>query len=89
MTSKDERDRKQAGNSKPTIVEQLRAAFVAHLAAGHSLRSVERESGVDFRQLVRFRDGEAIGIVVADRLAGYLGLKLRSDRKPRRKAKPQ
>jgi transcriptional regulator with XRE-family HTH domain len=49
-----------------------------------SLRAVSRGSGVSVAQLSRLMSGErGLSIDAAEKLADYLGLRIRIDRKPR------
>lgn len=91
--------RKQVANSAETsdkqpascnagqvdLLTQLRQALQTRLDDGESVRSICRQSGVDLRQLQRFRDGEQIGIVVASRLSVGLGLSLQPDQPSRKR----
>jgi transcriptional regulator with XRE-family HTH domain len=58
------------------IIEVLRRELAAALAAGVSLRSIERGSGVLRQTLSKFLRGRTLRLDFADKLAGYFGLVL-------------
>ena len=64
-----------------TITETLRQEI---LGSGLSFKAMERETGVVRQSLMKFARGEqSLRLDVADKLAVYFGLELRSKRKHR------